>query len=542
MKKQSFSSLLAAMLLFVAGNLFSQSAALSVQGVLTKSDGTAVDDAQYSVVFQLWTDASAGTKVHEETKNIQTIGGVYSALLGENGFQPTATFNQVYYLGVVVGGTSLTPRPRLTHAPYTLAVIGQNNQFTSTGAVKADGYQANSGAPDVGIANRGYSFRGTGDFDGGLFSYADDQVSLYTNATERIKVTSGLTELKSTNTNTNALFTYGHAHSSSGFWWHNNGSGQFTGMGLGNGVLNLRANDQERLVLWNDGSNYYRTPNGSHIFDQGNVSMSGDLKVFGNYVAGNGVSNAGTGFFKARVSNASNSGGFTFYTPGGTDDFDSGVFSPHDGEVHIRSNGNTRINIGSNGANYISGHTEISLGTGNLHLHDMKPKGTTGNPRNIAIDLSNGRIFEESSSRRYKKNIRTLTEDFRLILKSRPVIYNRFEDPADIDTSKFYELGYIAEEMDSIGLKKLVQYDEDGQIGSFNYDKMILYAVEVLKMQDADIVQMKAELAAIQAEKNKLAAENEALKKQQTQFGAQLEALAKRMNTLENSGATGMRK
>lgn len=297
------------------------------------------------------------------------------------------------------------------------------------------------------------------------------------------------------------------------------------------------------MVAWSDNNNYYKAPNGSHIFQTGNVQMDNNLTVSNNIVSGNGSLG---GFVKARAGNLPSTsiraGGFTFYTSGGVDDTDTGIFSPQDGEVHINSNGTNRINIGSNGANYITGHTEIYLGSGNLHLHNMKPKGTTGNPRNLAIDMDNGRVFEESSSRRYKTNIRTLNEDFRLILKSRPVIYNRFEDPIDIDTSKFYELGYIAEEMDSIGLHKLVQRDPDGQIGSFNYTKMILYAVEVLKMQDASLTTLQAEVAALKAEKANLTAENTALKNQQAAFSAQLEALSKRMSSLENTGATGMRK
>lgn len=185
------------LLFAAAGSLFAQNATLSVQGVITKSDNTAVDDGQYPISFRLWTAESGGTMVHEETiQQVEATGGVYSVLLGRNGFNANATFNQVYFLGVSINsGAELTPRPRLTHAPYTMSVIGSNNRFTSTGPVEADGYRANGGTPATGVAGTGYSFRGNGsnsDQDGGLFSYADDQASIYTNAQERIKVTGGL--------------------------------------------------------------------------------------------------------------------------------------------------------------------------------------------------------------------------------------------------------------------------------------------------------------------------------------------------------------
>ncbi|MBK8965964.1 MAG: tail fiber domain-containing protein [Lewinellaceae bacterium] len=270
-------------------DLSAQSAAISVQGVLTKTDGTAVDDGAYPITFRLWTAESGGTSVHEETiQQVETTGGVYSVLLGQNGFNGAATFSQVYYLGVSVnGGAELTPRPRLTHAPYTISVIGQNNKFTSTGPVEADGYKANGGVPGPGVAGIGYSFRGSGDQDGGLFSYQDNQVSLYTNAVEQLKIANGLTEIFTPATNTNNLFTYGYSHSNQGFYYHSNGTGQLTGMGLGNGIVSISANNQERVAYWNDGNNYYKAPSGTHIFQTGNVQIDNALNVSGNIGSNN---------------------------------------------------------------------------------------------------------------------------------------------------------------------------------------------------------------------------------------------------------------
>ncbi|MFM8371074.1 MAG: tail fiber domain-containing protein, partial [Bacteroidota bacterium] len=111
-------------------------ATLSVQGTIQRSFGGAVDDGKYALTFKLYTAATGGTPVWSETQdNIEVIGGVYSALLGEAN-PLTAGFDQVYYLGIAVdGGAELIPRTRLTSAPYALSLIGQSNTFPSAGNV-----------------------------------------------------------------------------------------------------------------------------------------------------------------------------------------------------------------------------------------------------------------------------------------------------------------------------------------------------------------------------------------------------------------------
>ncbi len=492
--------------LALAGGLFGQ-ASLSVQGVLTKSDGTAVDDNTYSVTFKLWTAAAGGTAVHTETINTETTGGVYSVVLGTNGTPITAPFNQVYYLGVSVGGgQELNPRPLLTHAPYALSLLGQNNQFPSTGTVTADAFKTPGGAPAGGVAGKGYSFSNGGDQDGGLFSLGDDNVAIYANGTKKIQVTNGLNELFG-NTNTENVFAYGYLHSNGGLHLHNNGTGVGTGVDLADNLVAIRTNGNDRLLAWNDNKNYYRAT-GGHVFDVGNVSMLTSLSVNGTIAAGSGT--------KTRSLY-----GVTFYTPGGVDDTDSGLFGPSDGEVQIKSNGNARIIIGANGTNYFT----ATNGYFTYGLRDI------GDNKNVQWNQSTGELGWDNSSRRFKENIQPFVDDFRLILKAQPKIYTRKKYPGGKP-----ELGYIAEEMDSLGLSRLVEFDKDGKVEGYNYEKMILYVVEVLKMQDVAIAKLQADLAAAQGEKGQLAAENASLQKQQAEFTAQLGEISKRMKSLENAG------
>ncbi len=170
---------------------------LSIQGILKKSNGVAVHDGAYSMTFQLYTVPVGGSAIWTETQpQVEVSSGIYSATLG-NVTPLNIPFNQLYYLGVTVGSTELTPRNLLTTAPYALSLLGQSNKFPSAGAVKADslvvkgGVLAHGGTPGLnGVNKNGYAFTGNnGDKDSGLFSTADGEVALYANNTEVLTTT-----------------------------------------------------------------------------------------------------------------------------------------------------------------------------------------------------------------------------------------------------------------------------------------------------------------------------------------------------------------
>ncbi|MEP6795873.1 MAG: hypothetical protein ABJB16_16215 [Saprospiraceae bacterium] len=172
-------------------------ASLSIQGILKKSNGVAVEDGTYNLTFKLYTVQSGGTALWTETQSgIEVTSGIYSTILG-NSTALNIPFNQLYYLGVTIGSSELTPRIQLTSAPYALSLIGATNQFPSSGQVLADSIKvigsvlARGGAPGLNGANRnGFAFSGnSGDKDSGLFSTADGKVALYSNNTEVLAVT-----------------------------------------------------------------------------------------------------------------------------------------------------------------------------------------------------------------------------------------------------------------------------------------------------------------------------------------------------------------
>ncbi len=221
---------------------------LSVQGLLKKASGVAVDDGTYSITFKLYDQETGGTALWSDVLPTEVVSGIYSATLGRTGNTLDALpFDQMYYLGVTVGSSSeILPRTPLTSAPYSLSLVGTTNRFPSSGAVRADsarvvtnlvigkdfptthtlvalgGYLARGGTPGAnGANNNGYAFDGnSGDKDSGLNSTSDGRVSLYANNAEVLATTPGAaTVAGNVSTNSVAINSTGNvSYNGQGNW------------------------------------------------------------------------------------------------------------------------------------------------------------------------------------------------------------------------------------------------------------------------------------------------------------------------------------
>jgi len=99
-------------------------------------------------------------------------------------------------------------------------------------------------------------------------------------------------------------------------------------------------------------------------------------------------------------------------------------------------------------------HGSLGIGTTNPGSKLTIPNLSTGVGTAVVIDAS-GNFLKDSSSLRYKTNISPLNANFRKILELKPVSYT-FK-ATNIDT-----VGYIAEEINDLGLSDLVVYDNNG--------------------------------------------------------------------------------
>ena len=112
--------------------LLGQDQTLSIQGVLRQPSGKAVNDGNYQITFNFYNDATGGSLVSSKQESVDVKDGLYTANVDIAGIP----FNEQYWIGVQIGtDAELSPRAKLTAAPYALALRGLNNEFPSTGTV-----------------------------------------------------------------------------------------------------------------------------------------------------------------------------------------------------------------------------------------------------------------------------------------------------------------------------------------------------------------------------------------------------------------------
>jgi len=98
-----------------------------------------------------------------------------------------------------------------------------------------------------------------------------------------------------------------------------------------------------------------------------------------------------------------------------------------------------------------------------------------GDKKNMQYNDSTGEIGWDNSTRRDKRDIVPLIDDFGKIMQLQPRKYTRPFDP------EHPEIGYIAEEAKALGLNNLIFHDEDNNPDGINYRKLCIYLVEIVQ-------------------------------------------------------------
>ena len=200
------------------------------------------------------------------------------------------------------------------------------------------------------------------------------------------------------------------------------------------------------------------------------------------------------------------------------------------GDLALIANDACIVRIGENSSedgDFVVAHRDYASGTPTQTLLRVNETGNIyapnlpfGDRSNMQYEASTGRFFYDNSSRRFKENITPLRIDCKKILEATPVSYTR---PGN---NEHIEIGYIAEDMQDLGLDYLVFTDAEGVPDNFNYEKMILYVVEILKEHENDIANLKAE-------NEKLLVENKVLKAQKDK-AIELETRLSQLETMLN--------
>lgn len=117
---------------------------------------------------------------------------------------------------------------------------------------------------------------------------------------------------------------------------------------------------------------------------------------------------------------------------------------------------------------------------------------TTASAANLFVN-SGGNFQRSTSSLRYKTNVETATHGLKEVLELRPVTYNGKND-GDVVFG-----GLIAEEVDAIGLKEFVVYDDENRPDALAYGNMVSLAFKAIQELSAKLDAAEARIAALEA-------------------------------------------
>jgi len=162
---------------------------INVQGKLTDAVGDPVADGPYSVLFSIYDVVTGGTDLWHETRTVTVSDGLFSISLGVSTTIPPSLFdNTDLWLGIKVeSDDEMTPRQRLTTAPYAFRVAGSSvgGGWVDDGAVvrletNTDRVGIGTASPSArlhvvesnGTAVQAFSNGGTG-AAAGLYAYSD---------------------------------------------------------------------------------------------------------------------------------------------------------------------------------------------------------------------------------------------------------------------------------------------------------------------------------------------------------------------------------
>jgi hypothetical protein len=103
-------------------------------------------------------------------------------------------------------------------------------------------------------------------------------------------------------------------------------------------------------------------------------------------------------------------------------------------------------------------------------------------------------IGADSSSRRFKTNIRPFLGGIKETLQLSPVVYNAIEEPNGRD-----QIGFIAEEVNETDVKEFVIHNENGEPLAISYDKMVALLTNTIKELNKENEDMMSQIEELES-------------------------------------------
>ena len=174
------------------------------------------------------------------------------------------------------------------------------------------------------------------------------------------------------------------------------------------------------------------------------------------------------------------------------------VLAGTDGVI-MKSGHGPGINLLDSGVTF-TGTSQVGRFSGTIVKLETPPTASASSNTLIGGGGTNGVFFKVSSSRRYKKNIVDWSPDAERVLALRPRQWqhNDPDQPGNPNNlSEAWNVGFIAEEVDELGLTGLVKYEGDGKGGwrpdGLSYDRFAAAQQIVLQKHEAEIQDLRAD-------------------------------------------------
>ena len=220
------------------------------------------------------------------------------------------------------------------------------------------------------------------------------------------------------------------------------------------------------------------------IYSSGNATFFNDLSVGKDLIVEESAEIEG----ELKACNSSNQIGY-YHGSGTSDDL---RFSTRYSSTSTEAGWGWEVNYTRDGEDrpffVVSTSGDIHIPDGDIYYTNPPVSSYSSNVR-IGADTS--RLFEVSSSKRYKQDITTIKN--KEILKARGVY---FRDKTEVeqkgDEAPFIS-GFIAEEFDELGLKELVNY-KNGKAESIQYDRVPAHLLVIIQQHQKELEKINKEL------------------------------------------------
>jgi cytoskeletal protein CcmA (bactofilin family) len=206
------------------------------------------------------------------------------------------------------------------------------------------------------------------------------------------------------------------------------------------------------------------------------------------------------------------------------------IFASATNDLNVSINNTSIISITTSGFTIVSGTTTKSIilngdstatsgirFNSNLGVHIGGATGSNSNATAYNTYISNMTVGSASndfvmwdtvshtlhycagaSARIYKTDIRDFEDNWRGILDVHPKIFTKIKNGLE-------SIGYIAEDIEELGIEKLLIRFPDGRLKGLKYEKFSLYAIEVIKEQDKRIKRLEDEVTQMASTINQMA-------------------------------------